>query len=66
MQIQNERDMGLIPKIPSKEQIAHELKMQRRREVREIAIALIQGGFQGDVDELIREAIGINDALKHI
>lgn len=53
-------------KVPTKEQVASELRQQRKQEVREIAIALLQGGYQGTDTELISDAKAINDALNNI
>ena len=57
--------MGLTMRPIRKEQWEYDLKMKKYRDLREIVIALIQGGWQGDLKELIDTAKAIDDAIKN-
>lgn len=57
--------MGLMPRPIRKEQWDYEQTQRRYRDLREIVIALIQGGWQGELKELIDTAKAIDDAIKN-
>lgn len=57
--------MGLTPRLIRKEQWDYEQAQRRYRDLREIVIALIQGGWQGELKELIDTAKAIDDAIKN-
>lgn len=49
----------------SKEQLEYKVKMQNYADLREVVIALIQGGWQGELEELITTAKEIDKAIKN-
>ena len=57
--------MGLmLPRCPSRAEIEYKMEQKRRHDVRDIALALLSGGFDGSELELIRKAERIDEALR--
>ena len=59
------KDMGLLMRPIRKEQWEYDVKVQKYKDLREIVIALIQGGWQGELQELIDTAKDIDNAIKN-
>jgi len=57
--------MGFLMRPIRKEQWEYDVKVQKYKDLREIVIALIQGGWQGELQELINTAKDIDNAIKN-
>lgn len=55
----------LMPRCPSLAEVEYKQRVANYNELKEIVIALIQGGWEGTTNELIRRGKEIQEALKN-